>query len=349
MKALQYRTIGESPEVVEIDTPEPGPGEVRLKVTAAGACHSDEFVMGLGEEDYQAAGYPLPLTLGHEIAGVVDKVGEGVSAGVNLGDSVVVYGPWGCGFCYDCSQGHENYCQNVAELGIKYPGLGAPGGMAEYVIIDSTRHLVPLGDLDPIECVSLTDAALTPYHAIKGSLSKLQPGSTAVVIGAGGLGHVALQILRAITGATVVALDVNDQKLDFAREVGAHHAFLSEESAIEEVRKLTGGLGANAVFDFVTVQPTMDLGQKMLRVGGDHVLLGAGGGSLPAGMFGPAWNSAVRAPVWGYRQELFEVVELARSGAIRIETETFSLDEADKAYAKLHAGELRGRGVVVPR
>lgn len=349
MKALQYRTIGQTPEVVEIETPEPGPGEVRLKVTAAGACHSDEFVMGLDEESYQAAGYPLPLTLGHEIAGVIDKFGDGVTTSLREGDSVVVYGPWGCGDCYDCAQGHENYCQNAASLGIKYPGLGAPGGMAEYVIIDSPRHLVPLGDMDPVESVSLTDAALTPYHAIKESLPKLTPGSTAVVIGAGGLGHVAIQILRSITGATVVALDVNEQKLDFAREVGAHHAFLSEKSAIEQVQELAGGLGATAVFDFVSVQPTLDLGQKMLRVGGDQVLLGAGGGTLGVGMFGAPWNSATRAPVWGYRQELFEVVELARLGSIRIETETFSLEEADTAYAKLHAGELRGRGVVVPR
>src|SRR5690606_37902164 len=123
--------------------------------------------------------------------------------------------------------------------------------MAEYMIVDNARYLVPLGDLDPVQNVSLTDAGLTPYHAIKHSLAKLVPGSTAVVIGTGGLGHVGIQILRAVSPATVVALDVNEEKLALAREVGAHHAFLSNDDAVASVRELTGGLGAHAVFDFV--------------------------------------------------------------------------------------------------
>ena len=344
MKALQYRSIGQAPEVVEIDTPEPGPGQVRLKVTAAGVCHSDSFVMSLPEEQYI---YGLPLTLGHEGAGVVDKVGEGVT-GLEVGTSVAVYGPWGCGHCYACAQGHENYCERAGELGIAPPGLGAPGAMAEYMIVDDPRHLVPLGDLDPVENVSLTDAGLTPYHAIKGSLAKLVPGSVAVVIGAGGLGHVGIQILRAISPATVVALDLAEDKLELATEVGAHHAFLSDESAVEKVRALTGGRGATAVFDFVGMQPTMDLGAKMMAVGGDQVMVGVGTGSLPVGFLDRPFESPVRAPYWGYRSELFEVLELARTGAIHVQTEVFSLDDAPKAYEKLHDGTLRGRAVIVP-
>lgn len=344
MKALQYRTIGSAPEVVEIETPEPGPGQVRLKVTAAGACHSDEFIMSLPEDQYI---YGLPLTLGHEGAGIVDRLGDGVT-GVDIGTPVAVYGPWGCGLCYPCSQGHENYCENAARLGIAPPGLGAPGAMAEYLIVDNARHLVPLGDLDPVRTVSLTDAGLTPYHAIKHSLSKLVPGSTAVVIGTGGLGHVAIQILRAITPARVVALDVNEEKLDLARDVGAHHAFLSDEQAVEEVKQRTGGLGAHAVFDFVGIQPTMTLGQAMIRVGGDQVNVGVGSGSLPVGMLDKPYEASVRSPYWGYRNELFEVLELARNGSVNVEVEVFSLDDAPRAYEKLHAGELRGRAVIVP-
>ena len=120
MKALQYRTIGQPPEVVEIDTPEPGPGQVRLKVTAAGVCHSDEFIMSLPESDYI---YGLPLTLGHEGAGVVDRVGDGVQY-VEEGTSMAVYGPWGCGICYECSSGRENYCRNAAKFGITPEMLG---------------------------------------------------------------------------------------------------------------------------------------------------------------------------------------------------------------------------------
>lgn len=348
MKALQITAVGKAPEVVEIDKPEPGPGEVRLRITAAGACHSDEFVMGLDEATYTQMGYPVPMTLGHEIAGVVDKLGEGVTGSLKEGDAVIVFGPWGCGACYQCAQGRENYCPHKDEAGIQYPGFGSGGGMAEYTVVDSARHLVPIGDLDPVSVVSLTDAALTPYHAIKESLPKLRPGSTAVVIGAGGLGHVAIQILKSLTDATIVALDLGQEKLDFAKENGADHVFESGEPAIEEVRKLTGGLGANVVLDFVTIQPTVEMGQKMLRAGGDQVLLGAGGGTLGVGMFAAPWNSAVRAPVWGTLPELFEVVELARSGAVKIHTETFSLDDAPKAYEKMHEGKLKGRAVVVP-
>lgn len=344
MKALQYRTIGAPPEVVEIETPEPGPGQVRLKITAAGVCHTDEFIMSLPEEKYA---FGLPLTLGHEGAGIIDKLGDGV-AGVQLGDSVAVYGPWGCGTCYACSQGKENYCPRAADLGIAPPGLGASGSMAEYMIVDNVRHLVPLGDLDPVANVSLTDAGLTPYHAIKRSLPKLVPGSVAVVIGTGGLGHVAIQILRAMTTATVIALDVNEDKLQLAKDVGAHYAFLSNDQAITEVENLTHGLGAQAVFDFVGIQPTMTLGQAMIRPEGDQVLVGAGSGSLAVGMLDRPYEATVRSPYWGFRSELFEVLDLARSGAVHVETEVFTLDDAPTAYEKLHAVNLRGRAVIVP-
>jgi propanol-preferring alcohol dehydrogenase len=220
--------------------------------------------------------------------------------------------------------------------------------MAEYMLVDDSRHLVPLGDLDPVENVSLTDAGLTPYHAIKGSLAKLGPGSTAVVIGTGGLGHVAVQILRAMTSATVIALDVNDEKLRLAKDVGAHHGFLSNTEAIDKIKALTGGKGAQAVFDFVVVQPTIDLGQAVIRVGGDLVLVGVGAGTAQAGLLATAYDSSVRAPYWGSRSELFEVLELARSGAIHVETEVFSLDDGPKAYERLHEGSLRGRAVIVP-
>ncbi|QTX03495.1 NAD(P)-dependent alcohol dehydrogenase [Agromyces archimandritae] len=343
MRALQYREIGAAPELVEIDTPEPGPGEVRLRITAAGACHSDSFLMSLTAEQY---GYGLPLTLGHEGAGVVDAVGTSVT-GVAIGDSVAVYGPQGCGRCYHCAQGKENYCERAAELGIAPPGLGAPGAMAEYLIVPDARFLLPLGDLDPVQNVALTDAGLTPYHAIKMSLPKLVPGSTAVVIGAGGLGHVAIQILRAITPATVIALDVGEEKLALAKEVGAHEAFASDASAAEKIRGVAPQ-GVQAVFDFVAIQPTLDLGHAVVAVEGDHVVVGVGAGAVPAGILAAPYDSTVRAPYWGSRSELFEVFELARKGLVKVETEVFSLDDAPEAYRKLHDGELRGRAVVVP-
>lgn len=347
MKALQYVEIGHPPEVRDVPTPEPGPGEVRLRVTAAGACHSDSFVMGLSAEQYEQFGYPLPMTLGHEGVGVVDALGSGVEA-VSVGDAVAVYGPQGCGRCHACAQGKENYCPRAAELGITPPGLGSDGAMAEYLIVRDPRHLVPLGDLDPAAHVALTDAGLTPYHAVTGSLTKLVPGSTAVVIGAGGLGHVAIQLLRALTPATVIALDISEEKLALAREVGAHHAFPSNEQAASRLAEALGSATATAVFDFVAAQPTVDLGAALLGPESDQVLVGVGAATTEVGVLARPHDSTIRAPYWGSRAELIEVFELARTGQVSVETEQFSLDEAPEAYRRLHEGTLRGRAVVVP-
>lgn len=344
MQAVQYTTIGELPVVAEVETPEPGPGQVRLRVTAAGLCHSDWFVMGLPKEQY---GYPLPLTLGHEGAGIVDKLGDGVTE-VAVGDDVAIYGPWGCGHCSECARGRENYCPFAAELGIYPPGLGAPGAMAEYVIINDARHLVPLNGLDPVQTVSLTDAGLTPYHAIKNVVSKLPAGSTAVVIGTGGLGHVGIQILRAITAATVIALDVTDEKLALAREVGAHHTLLSNADAPAEIRKLTGGIGADVVFDFVGATPTLEIARQAVRIDGAIEAVGIGGGTLPTGFGSTPFGVSVRAPYWGSRSELMEVLDLARDGHVKVHVEQYPMSEAPTAYQRLHDGLVEGRAVVVP-
>ncbi|MBE1513614.1 NAD(P)-dependent alcohol dehydrogenase [Nesterenkonia halotolerans] len=347
MKALQYVAIGQPPEVREVPTPEPGPGEVRLRITAAGACHSDSFVMSLSEEQYADFGYPLPMTLGHEGVGVVDSLGEGAT-GVELGDAVAVYGPLGCGRCHSCAQGFENYCPHAAGMGITPPGLGRDGAMAEYLIVSDPRLLIPIKDLDPVKSVALTDAGLTPYHAIKGSLDLLVPGSVAVVIGVGGLGHIAVQLLRSLTSATVVALDISEDKLEFAREVGAHHAFLSDDDAAANVAESVGPGPVTAIFDFVTNEPVMKIARSLSGPRTDLVLVGAGAVETSVGLLGQPYGSRIRAPYWGARPELMEVVELARTGHLEVETEQFSMDQAPEAYRKLHDGELRGRAVVVP-
>ncbi|MEU3254260.1 NAD(P)-dependent alcohol dehydrogenase [Streptomyces sp. NPDC006997] len=344
MKALQYRTIGAAPEVVTVPDPEPGPGQVLLEVTAAGVCHSDIAVMSWPAEDFP---YPLPLTLGHEGVGTVAALGAGVH-GVAEGDAVAVYGPWGCGTCAKCAEGKENYCLRAEELGIRPPGLGAPGSMAEYLLVDDVRHLVPLAGLDPVAAVPLTDAGLTPYHAIKRSLVKLVPGSTAVVIGTGGLGHVAIQLLRALTPARVIALDVSEDKLRLARTVGAHETVLSDARAADAVRELTGGPGAEAVFDFVGAEPTVAMAGAVAAVEGDISIVGIGGGALPVGFGHLPFEVSVNAPYWGSRGELIEVLALARAGVVSVHTETYPLDDAPLAYERLHAGKVEGRAVILP-
>ncbi len=346
MKAIQYIRIGAEPELVDIPTPEPKAGEVLLEITAAGVCHSDEFIMSLPAEQF---GYELPMTLGHEGAGRVAAVGAGVTD-LDIGTNVVVYGPWGCGRCWHCAQGLENYCSRARELGIAPPGLGAPGAIAEYMIVDSPRHLVPIGDLDPVTTVPLTDAGLTPYHAIKRSLGKLRAGSYAVVIGTGGLGHVGIQLLRHLSPARIIALDVNDEKLAFAREVGAHETVLSNADAAANVRKITGSAGAALVLDFVGVQPTLDVATAVAGVGSDVTIVGLGDGKSAArvGFFTGAYETNVASPYWGSRSELIELIDLAHQGVLDIAVERFALDDGVEAYRRLAAGTLRGRAVVVP-
>ncbi|QHE72836.1 NAD(P)-dependent alcohol dehydrogenase [Rhodococcus sp. WAY2] len=346
MKAIQYRRIGAEPELVEIPTPEPGPGEILLEITAAGVCHSDAFIMGLPEEQYT---FGLPLTLGHEGAGRVAAVGAGVE-GLEVGTNVLVYGPWGCGQCWHCSQGMENYCSRAADLNILPPGLGAPGAIAEYMVVDSPRHVVPIGDLDPVTTVPLTDAGLTPYHAIKRSLGKLRPGSTAVVIGTGGLGHVAIQLLRHLSPARVVALDVSEDKLEFARAIGAHEAVLSDSNAAANVRTITGPAGAALVLDLVGMQPTLDLSMAVAGVGSDVAIVGLGDGQAAAqvGFFRGAYEVNVAVPYWGARNELIELVDMAHQGVFDIAVERFALEDGVEAYRRLAVGTLRGRAVITP-
>ncbi|MFE3542695.1 NAD(P)-dependent alcohol dehydrogenase [Nocardia sp. NPDC059177] len=344
MKAVQYRTPGSAPEVVTVPDPEPGPGQILLKVAAAGVCHSDIAVMSMPAEQLR---FPLPLTLGHEGAGTVAALGAGVE-GIEVGEMMAVYGPWGCGLCRKCTQGQENYCLRAAELGIFPPGLGAPGAMAEYMIVDDLRHLVPMRGLDPVQNVSLTDAGLTPYHAISLSLPKLVPGSTTVVIGAGGLGHVAIQLLRALTATRVIALDVSADRLDLARRVGAHETVLSDEHAADRIRTLTGGEGAQVILDFVGAPPTTATAAAAAGIDADITVVGLGGGTVAVGFATLPFQTTVTAPYWGSRTELVEVLELAHHGAVDVHVETFGIDEAPLAYQRLHAGEITGRAVILP-
>ena len=255
MQAYQLVEWQQAPELRDVDVPEPGPGEVLIKVGGAGACHSDLHVM---EWPAGTLPYELPFTLGHENAGWIEAVGPGVT-GWDLGAGVAVYGPWGCGRCRACRSTLETLCERRAEIGAAGGGLGRDGGMAEYMLVPDTRLLVPLGDLDPRDAAPLSDAALTPYHALKLALAKLVPGTSVLVIGVGGLGHMAVQLVRAISPADVIAVDVDRGKLELAREVGATATVEAGEDAAEAVRELTGGRGVTVVLDCVGTDATLAL------------------------------------------------------------------------------------------
>ena len=345
MRALQFTQWKQPPELREIPDPDPKAGEVVIKVGGAGACHSDLHVMDEFEEGMMP--FELPFTLGHENAGWVHVLGDGAT-GFEIGEPVAVYGPWGCGRCARCRVGMENYCVKSAEMGAAGGGLGRDGGMADYMLVPDARLLVKLGDLDPVQAAPLTDAALTPYHAIVRSRDQLGAGTSAVVVGAGGLGHMAIQILKAITSATVIVVDQRQDALDLAASIGADHTVQSGPDAVEEIRGLTAGLGAELVLDLVGVDATLQLAAATVRTLGELTIVGIGGGTLPVNFFNLPYEASVNTTYWGSVTELMDVITLARQGAITAHVTTFGLAEATTAYDQLRNGELRGRAVITP-
>lgn len=343
MRSLQYRAFGEGPEIVELERPRPLPGQVLVRVVAAGLCHTDLHLLSLPPDRFR---FPLPFALGHEVAGVVAELGAGVT-GVHVDDPVAVYGAWGCGRCRTCATGAENLCPHREAFDGRRPGLGGPGGLSEYVIVDDARHLVQLGDLDPIQAVGLTDAGLSALHAIRAEVSRLGPGSTTLVIGVGGLGHAALQILRATTATTVVAIDRDQAKLGLATESGAHHVIAAGPEALAAVLKLANGTGVDVVLDFVGNFDTLDLAVRAIRIGGGIQVVGAGGAGVEAGQQLVPPGVQVSVPFWGTLGDLHETVALARSGVIAIRTTRFRLEESAVAYRLLAEGRIAGRAVVV--
>jgi propanol-preferring alcohol dehydrogenase len=344
MKAYQLTAWQSPPEMREVDVPEPGPGQVLLKVGGAGACHSDLHLMEWPEGTMN---FGLPFTLGHENAGWVEAVGAGVE-GLEQGEPVAVYGPWGCGRCRACRLSAENHCERQAEIGAFGGGLGLDGGMAEYMLVPHPRLLLPLGDLDPRDAAPLSDAALTPYHAIKRSLHLLHPGSTALVIGVGGLGHMAVQILRAISPARVIAVDTSADKLRLAREVGADETVEPGEGAAEAIRELTGGLGAELIVDNVGADETIALGAAVARFASDVTVVGLAGGKIEFAFGALPFDATLTVPYWGSAVELLEVLDLARAGKIRAHVERFPLERVADAYQRLREGSLDGRAVICP-
>ncbi len=329
--------------VVDIAKPQPLAGQVLIKVAAAGVCHSDLHLIHDGRMDAFA-----PFTLGHENVGWVEEVGEGVT-GFAHGDAVAVYGPWGCGYCHSCQRSAENYCENQAKLGKMAGGIGHDGGMAEYMIVPHSRLLIPIGGLDPVQAAPLTDAALTPYHAVKRSLHKLTPDAFVVVIGIGGLGHMAIQILKAMCSSTIIACDVNDARMQLGLKHGADYVVnTASATAADDIIKITGEKKSAVVFDFVGVDPTMALGRKVSGLDSDWTIVGLGGGSFPFTYGSTPFGCSVCTPYWGSRTELIEVLTLAERGVIGVEVQRFPLEEALEVYALLEAGKINGRAVLIP-
>lgn len=341
MKAVRFYGHKDVRIINDLEKPTPTGDEVLLKIGGAGVCHSDLHIIDEGIVS------GVTFTLGHENAGWIEEVGTDVK-GFKKGDAVLVYGPWGCGHCKPCQQSKENYCDHQSEQAFG-GGLGLNGGMAEYMLVPSSRLLVPIHELDPVIAAPLTDAALTPYSAIKRSLPKLMPDEYVVVIGVGGLGHVAIQILTEMCGATIIACDITPERLEFAKKLGATHTVNSmDKDAATQIQQITGIKKAKVVLDFVGATSTIDLGTKIVGLDGDLTIVGLGGGKYEYNMNGLPFGVNMTNPYWGSRTELMEVIGLAIQKKIHIEIEKYSLDDAVEVYDKLRKGQIKGRAVLVP-
>ncbi|MDQ1430964.1 MAG: alcohol dehydrogenase, propanol-preferring [Actinomycetota bacterium] len=339
MTAYQLVEWGAPPEFREVEVPTPAPDEVLIRVAGVGLCHSDFMFL---DSPPGVIPWSLPFTLGHESAGWVEQLGAEVDD-LEIGQAVAVAGIHSCGRCQYCIRGQDNYCPR----GASGRGYGEDGGLAHFLVVPR-RELVPLTTLDPRRVGPLTDAGATSYHAVKRALPKLIPGSTAVVIGAGGLGSYAVQFLRRLTGAQVIAVDVVQQRLDLARELGAHVSLMSDETTSTRVRELTGGLGATAVFDFVGDDTTMKMALATAATLGTVAIVGAGGGTAKVSWGVLPLECDLYIPMAASIADLHEVIALAETGELRVEVELFDFDRAPDAYERFRQGDLRSRAVVTP-
>ncbi len=325
-------------ELVDRPVPEPeAPTDVIVRVAGAGVCATDlHAIDGLMEP----AGVTLPLVLGHENAGWIESVGDGVTT-VVPGDPVLVYPPFSCGLCLACRRGNDMHCARH-----EFTGLTVDGGFAELVRV-AERSLIPLpADVDPVAVAPHADAGVTAYHAVRRLAPLLLPGTTAAVIGVGGVGHVAVQLVRELGSSTVIALDTDERRRRLATELGVD--VVLEGGAVDAVREATDGRGADVVFDFVGTDETHGDGLAMLVRGGTYAVIGYGGMvTVPSAALVGGEQSIVGNLV-GTWTDLWELVQLHALGRIVLKSETHKLEEINDVLDALRAGEVTGRAVIVP-
>jgi NAD+-dependent secondary alcohol dehydrogenase Adh1 len=339
MKAALMREYHRPLELIERPVPEPvRHTDVLVRVGAAGVCATDlHAIDGLMEP----AGVTLPLVLGHENAGWVEAVGDGVTT-VSPGDAVLVYPPYSCGLCVACRRGNDMHCVRH-----EFTGLTVDGGFADFVLV-SERSLIPLpAGVEPVDVAPHADAGLTAYHAVQRLAHLAAPGSTAVVIGVGGVGHIALQLLRELGSSSVIAVDTDERRRRLAGELGADEV-VDGSAAADAVRDLTEGRGADLVFDVVGTQETHEAAAAMLARGGTFSVIGYGGVVSSPSVGLVANEQAVAGNLVGTWVDLWELLQLHAAGRIVLKTEVHPLVSVNDVLDKLREGEVTGRAVLVP-
>jgi NAD+-dependent secondary alcohol dehydrogenase Adh1 len=341
MKAVRLHSYHKQPVIEEVPEPRAtGPFDVVVKIGGAGVCRTDLHI--IEEQWAEKSGVTLPYTIGHENAGWVHEIGSAVS-NVDVGDTVILHPTPTCGLCPACRGGDDMHCDNST-----FPGINTDGGMAEY-LLTSARACIKLDpETRPEDVAALADAGITAYHAVRKAVPKLHPGTVCVVNGAGGLGHIGIQSLRALTATTVVVVDRNAAALDLAAELGAHHTVLADGKHVEAVLDLTGGNGAEVVLDFVAEQGAQQDAFAMTRRNGSQFVIGYGSNIDVPTIDIISTERNIVGNLVGTYNDLAELMVLAQSGQVTLHTKKYPLDAALDALADLDAGNVRGRAILTP-
>lgn len=347
MRAFRLLEYGKPGQYCDVPIPVPAKGEVLIRMKAAGLCRSDlDMVDSLPGSDPYASAVDAPYTLGHENAGVIEVLGEGVTD-LRIGEGVAVRHMPHCSHCEYCIRGISQHCLTHRRGAIEINrGTGWDGGLAEFMICPRDQ-LVSIGDEDPIRYAPLTDAGVTAYGAFGTVKTRLRPGTSAIVIGAGGLGVYAIQYLKMLTGVKVYAVDTNPSRINIAEEFGVDRAFRAGPEAVQQILEETRGKGVDGILDFVGSNESLKLAADISRPGGRIVLVGMQMGTIELGWNKIATSCEFAISLGSTRQDLEEVCLLAREGKLRIDIDKFSFDEVPKAYEALRDGKLTGRAVVI--
>jgi NAD+-dependent secondary alcohol dehydrogenase Adh1 len=341
MRAVQVVGYHQPLEMTEVPRPEPtSPWDVVVRMGGAGVCRTDLHI--LEGQWAEKSGVDLPYTIGHENAGWVHAVGSAVT-NVAEGDKVIMHPLITCGLCRACRSGDDVHCEASA-----FPGIDTAGGYAEY-LKTSARSVVRLDDsLEPADVAALADAGLTAYHAAAKAAGRLTARDRCVVIGAGGLGHIGIQVLKALTPAEIIVVDRNADAVKLAMSIGADHGVVAEGKQVESVLELTGGNGAEVVVDFVGEGGATKEGLQMLRRAGDYHVVGYGEDISAPTIDIISTEINIIGNLVGSYNDLCELMVLASRGAVTLHTVTYPLDRFQSALDDLDAGRVRGRAILVP-
>ncbi len=350
MKAARIVRVKEPLEIQTLETPKPRGSQVLIKVQSAGVCHSDIHLWEGGYDGPAGSfmkttdrGVKYPLTPGHEVAGVIESMGEEVE-GFTKNEKVLVF-PWiGEGLCPACRIGEENLCDKPRSIGVYHDG-----GYAEYLLVPSYKYLIKLGDMDTDTSATLSCAALTAYGAVKNT--HLRPADNVIIVGAGGLGLMAIQLAKAVTGARIISMDIDDEKLKVAKQNGADFTINSKNQDVtKSIMELTDNLGVDAVIDFVNASKTVETDMQILRRRARIVLVGLFGGALQLNLVTmPTRAYKIIGSYTGSLTDMIELVSLAKRGIIKpVVSNKFNLDQATEALTMLKEGKIVGRGIINP-